>query len=195
MTRPPLILASTSRYRSALLGRLHVPFEVASPSWAEIRLADPSETAIANARGKARSVADSIPGSAVLGSDQVGWCDGRLLEKPETFTAACEQISFLSGREHELHTAVTLRMPDGREQTDCVIARLRIRTLAPERIASYVDLDSPLDCAGSYRIESLGISLFEYVRCDDPTAIEGLPLIATTRILEASGWMIPEGKR
>lgn len=185
---PTLILASTSRYRRVLLERLRVPFEVMAPEWDEVRMPDADATVQANAAGKARSASKARPEAAILASDQVAYCDGRILEKPGTEAAAREQLAFLAGREHSLHTCVVLRMPDERERDETTIARLKIRELTSEQIASYIRLDSPLDCAGSYKSEKLGIALFEYLRCDDPTSIEGLPLIATRRLLEAEGW-------
>lgn len=186
--RPTLILASTSRYRRALLERLQVPFEVLSPAWDEVRLSDPDTTVSVNALGKARAAAKERPDAAILASDQVAWCDGQILEKPGTPEAACRQLALLAGREHQLFTCVALRTPEGREREETVVAHLRVRPLTPEQIAGYVRLEAPLDCAGSYKSEGYGIVLFESLRCDDPTAIEGLPLISTRRLLEEAGW-------
>jgi septum formation protein len=187
---PTLVLASTSRYRRALLERLRVPFEVVAPQWTEVRLTDPGLTVLQNAMGKARSAAQARPAATILASDQVAFCEGRILEKPGGVDAACEQLAWLAGREHELHTCVLLRTPDGVERSETIVARLRIRSLSPEEIASYVRADLPLDCAGSYRSEGLGIVLFDYLRCEDPTAIVGLPLVATRRLLEDAGWKL-----
>ena len=186
--RPILILASTSPYRRALLERLRVPFEVMAPPWDEVRLNDPDTTVSANALGKARAAAEDRPGAVILASDQVAWCDGQILEKPGTPEAACRQLALLAGREHELYTCVALRTPDGREREETVVAHLRMRSLSPEQIASYVQLDAPLDCAGSYKCEGYGIVLFDSLRCEDPTAVEGLPLISTRRLLEEAGF-------
>ncbi len=188
---PGLILASTSRYRRALLERLRVPFETLAPAWEEVRLGDADGTVRANALGKARAAAAILPGAAILASDQVAWCAGRILEKPGTPKAAREQLAWLAGREHTLHTCVVLRLPDGSETEQLVIARLRVRPLRPDQIDAYVRLDAPLDCAGSYKTESLGIALFDSMQCDDPTAIEGLPLISVCRLLRDAGWEIP----
>lgn len=188
---PPLILASTSRYRRALLERLRIPFEALAPAWDEIRLGEPDGTVRSNALGKARAAARNRPDAAILASDQVGWCAGRILEKPGTPDAAREQLAWLAGREHTLHTAVALLTPSGDETLEIIVARLRVRPLRPDQIASYVRLDDPLDCAGSYKTESLGIALFDSMECDDPTSIEGLPLIAVCRLLRSAGWEIP----
>jgi septum formation protein len=186
--RPKLILASGSPYRRALLGRLGVAFETLVPTFEEVRLGDPNDTVRANAVGKARSVAVHQPNAAILASDQVAYCEGEIFEKPGTHDAACAQLGRLNGRAHTLHTCVLLRRPDGTEEEEIVIARLRIRSLSEEQISTYVRLEAPLDCAGSYKSEGLGIVLFDYLRCDDPTAIEGLPLISTRKLLERAGW-------
>jgi septum formation protein len=187
---PELVLASTSRYRKALLERLRVPFEVVAPGWDEVRLDDPDLTVLQNARGKAGVAAMARPRAAILASDQVAYCDGRILEKPLAEEAACEQLAWLSGKEHTLHTCVLLRTPDGIERFETAVARLRVRTLGADAIAAYVRADLPLDCAGSYRSEGFGIVLFDYLQCEDPTAIEGLPLVATRRLLEEAGWRL-----
>lgn len=187
---PPLVLASTSPYRRSLLSRLRVPFETVAPGCDEVRLPDPDETVRANALLKVRAGGALRPGAAVLGSDQVAFCSGRILEKPGSFERACEQLAWLSGRDHALHTCVALREPGGRESSETVVVRLVLRRLTRAQIESYVRLESPLDCAGSYKSERLGIALFDSVECDDPTAIQGLPLIATRRLLEAAGFAI-----
>jgi len=168
-----------------------VPFETLAPAWEEVRLDGPDPTVRANALGKARAGAQVRPDAAILASDQVGWCAGRILEKPGTPEAARAQLTWLAGREHTLHTSVVLRTPDGWEAEETIVARLRVRALRAEEIAAYVRLDEPLDCAGSYKTESLGIALFEALQCDDPTAIEGLPLISVCRLLRSAGWEIP----
>ncbi|MDM7915615.1 MAG: nucleoside triphosphate pyrophosphatase [Candidatus Eisenbacteria bacterium] len=184
---PRLVLASTSPYRRALLERLALPFDSIDPGWKEVRRSDPDETVRENAVGKARAGGALRPDAWILASDQVGYCDGQILEKPGTPVRAIEQLQFLSGREHTLHTGVVLRSPDGLEEIEIVVAHLRMRPLRLEQIEAYVRREAPLDCAGSYKSEALGILLFDSLRCDDPTAIVGLPLIATRRLLEAAG--------
>lgn len=187
-----LVLASTSPYRRALLDRLRIPYEPMAPAWEEVRVEhDPGATARENALGKARSVSKLRPESVVIGSDQIAWCSGKLLEKPGSLEAAAEQLAWIAGREHSLHTCVVLRTPEGQERDATVVARLWTRHLTREQIDNYIRHDDPIDCAGSYKFESFGIVLFERVECDDPTAIEGLPLIATRRLLEWGGWVLP----
>jgi septum formation protein len=189
---PELVLASTSPYRRTLLDRLRIRYEAIAPAWEEVRIEeDPDATVRANALGKARSGSQARPGAVVLGSDQVAFCSGRLLEKPGSAERAAEQLTWLAGREHTLHTCVALRMPDGREQDSTVVAHIWVRPLTREQIDSYIRHEDPIDCAGSYRFESLGIALFERIVCEDPTAIQGLPLISTCRLLEWAGWRLP----
>ncbi len=195
MSRPRLILASTSPFRRELLARLRIPFAVMAPHFHEIPPAGRPLTADAvralvleNARGKAESLRASCPDSWILASDQLAECDGLALAKPLAAERAFEQLRFLSEKEHWLHTAVVLLdARDGSTEAEVVTNRLRIRTLSDERIRRYVELEQPWNAAGSYLSERLGIALFDYLRGDDPTAIIGLPLIATCRLLEAAG--------
>jgi septum formation protein len=199
MQRPRLVLASTSPFRGELLRRLRIPFESAPPSFEEI-VAPPEPVTPArvralvleNARGKALSVRDAFPDSLLLGSDQLAECEGRVLAKPGTEERAFEQLRFLAGKEHRLHTAVALYDPAGdRLDAEAVTSSLRIRNLGDETLRRYLRLEQPLSSAGSYISEGLGIALFDYMRGDDPTAIVGLPLILTVRLLERAGLAIP----
>ena len=185
-----VILASTSPYRRRLLSRLGIEFDVASPSCDEdavkeehaTRGSTVAEIAADLADRKAASLEGIAAESIVIGSDQIAHLDGRVLDKPGSVPRACEQLGFLAGRTHELVTAVTVRRGTKvRRHTD--VTRLTLRPLAPAEIAEYVEADSPLDCCGSYKIESRGIALFDRVETEDPTAIEGLPLIAVARFL------------
>ena len=187
-----LVLASTSRYRAALLERLQIPFQSVAPdvNEAEVKdaLGDPLEIAEQLAAAKAVSVAERFPDAIVIGSDQVATIDGRILDKPGGVEGAIEQLGFLSGRAHELITAVcVVRRIDGEVRTHVDRTRLTMRPLSRGEIARYVALDVPLDCAGSYKIESAGIALFERIATEDFTAITGLPLMAVVRILREFG--------
>lgn len=188
--RWPLILASTSRYRQAQLARLGVAFGIARPDYDELPVAGLDAIALIahHARQKARAV-QALPTSAghiVLAADQGVVVDGELLGKPGTAPAAVAQLLRLGGREHALVTAVVLGLPDGRLLERLVPVTLRLRTLTLEEAQAYVEQDQPLDCAGSYRIEGAGPSLLEWARGDDPTAIEGLPMIAVAELLRAA---------
>ncbi len=188
---PRLILASTSRYRSALLTRLGLPFEAIAPGVDESEAKGwglgPRDLALELAGQKARAVAARNPDAVVIGSDQVGDLDGELLDKPGTDARACAQLASMQGRTHRLWTAVYVVGPAGAEARWVDETRLTMRALTAEQIAAYVAADQPLDCCGSFRIESLGVALFSKVEGADPTAIEGLPLMRLTTELAAFG--------
>jgi septum formation protein len=190
MRNPPLILASTSRYRRELLGRLRIPFDIAAPGVDEAVLPGetPAQTALRLAEAKARAVAAGRPEGLVVGSDQVASCDGEAIGKPGTHADAVAQLERLSGRTVTFHTAVALvNAATGRAQCDLVDVASTFRTLSPAEIETYLRREQPYDCAGAVRSEALGIALFERIASDDPTALIGLPLIALARMLRAEG--------
>ncbi|MBT8065122.1 MAG: septum formation protein Maf [Gammaproteobacteria bacterium] len=189
-----MILASSSPYRKTLLERLGLPFRTESPEIDES--ARPGESARALvarlAREKARAISRLNPSAIVIGSDQVAVCGEDIVGKPGTFERAVEQLSSFSGREVVFHTAVALC----RAETDHLFERtvdtvLRFRDLSQEEIRRYVWRENPLDCAGSFKSELGGISLFRAVESDDPTAIVGLPLIAVAEALRRAGFEVP----
>jgi len=191
-----LILASTSPYRRALLERLGLTFRCEAPGVDEeaIKRLFPDPIALAQrlALEKAAAIASRFPDAIVIGSDQLATIDGEILGKPATPEKAVAQLERLSGRTHELVTAVcVMRQAAGqlREHTD--VTRLTMRSLDRDSLARYVALDRPTDCAGSYKIESAGVSLFANIETDDFTAITGLPLIATVRMLAEFGMQVP----
>jgi len=190
---PPLLLASTSRYRAGLLARLGLPFESVRPGVDERPRAGeaPASLALRLAAAKAEAVAASRPGALVLGSDQVASCDGRILGKPGSREAAIAQLQQMSGREAVFLTAVALAGGDQPPEQVLDTTTVRFRSLAVDEITRYVDAESPLDCAGSFKAEGLGIVLFEAIESRDPTALVGLPLIATARLLRARGVALP----
>ncbi len=185
---PPLILASTSPYRRALLERLGLPFEVASPGCDEEvgALTDPVEIVHELSLRKARAVAADRPDALVIGSDQVLALDDAILGKPGTPERARAQLARLSGRAHRLVTGVAVIQGD-RERVDHEDFRLVFRELAAGEIARYVELDDPVDCAGSYKLESRGIWLVDELDGRDESSIVGLPLLKLTRMLRAFG--------
>lgn len=190
---PPLVLASTSRYRRDLLARLGLPFACEAPGVDEdVDGAGhaPEARALALALAKARAVAVRRPDAIVLGSDQVCALGDEVLGKPGSVATACAQLQRLQAREHRLATAVAI-VHGRREHTFLDVTRLHMRALTAEAIQRYVAADQPLDCAGSYRIEGLGISLFERIESEDQTAIVGLPLLATARALRELGYVLP----
>jgi septum formation protein len=191
---PLLILASTSRYRRALLERLQLPFTVVAPAVDEAVLAGetPAATAVRLAEAKARAVAARHPGALVIGSDQVADCDGVAVSKPETHAVAVAQLTAQSGRTIVFHTALALvNAATGGCRRVLVDVRSTFRTLSPDEIERYLQRERPYDCAGAVRSESLGIVLFERIESDDPTALIGLPLIALARLLREEGVILP----
>lgn len=190
MPAPALILASTSRYRQELLARLRLPFTVESPGVDETAM--PRETPCALARrlalAKARAVAERHPDALVIGSDQVAELDGQAMGKPGSHARAVEQLRAMSGRSVVFHTAVaTLRLASGYSAQALVPVTVRLRRLGDSEIERYLRAEQPYDCAGSAKVETLGIALVEAVESDDPTALVGLPLIRTCAMLRAGG--------
>ena len=185
---PPLILASTSRYRQELLTRLRLPFEAVAPEVDETPLAGEVPAALAErlALAKARAVASLHPHAVVIGSDQVADLDGEPLGKPGTHEAARAQLQRMSGREVVFQTAVAVVAP-GLAAIERAEVRVRLRPLSDHEIEAYLLADQPYDCAGSAKVESLGIALLDAVVSDDPTALIGLPLIRTCQLLRRAG--------
>ena len=190
---PRLVLASTSRYRAELLARLRLPFDSARPEVDEApRPGEPPATlALRLAAAKAGAIAALHADAVVIGSDQVASCDGRTLGKPGTREAAIAQLLAMSGREAAFLTAVAVTGPGGGLVTALDTTTVRFRPLSDDEIARYVDAERPLDCAGSFKCEGLGIALFEAIESRDPTALVGLPLIATARLLRGAGFALP----
>jgi septum formation protein len=188
-----LILASTSRYRRALLERLRLPFRCVAPRVEETQHAGESvESMVARlARDKALAVSRQHPEALVIGADQAASLGGRALGKPGERERAIEQLLHCSGQSVVFHTAVCLHGPDGDEQGALDTTVVRFRTLSEAEILRYVEAESPLDCAGSFKCEGLGISLFDGIDSEDPSALVGLPLIALCRLLRARGLQLP----
>jgi septum formation protein len=193
---PELVLASTSPYRRQLLERLGLAFEAAAPACDEAAEKargpeEPLALAAHLARAKATSLRASHPGRYLLGGDQIAAVDGAILDKPGTEARAREQLARLCGREHRLITAICLAHPDGALDEHVDVCRLVMRPLEADEIARYVAHDRPLDCCGSYRVERLGVALFESIDAPDFTAIEGLPLMKVAATLRRAGFVIP----
>jgi len=182
----PLVLASTSRYRRALLERLGLPFEAAAPDYEEehdLGLS-PDELVLELARRKAFSLAPRFPDALIVGSDQVAELEGEILLKPGTEARAREQLARLAGRTHRLLTGLAVHEPaTGRTEQVLDVHEMCLRPLTGEQIADYVARERPLDCAGAYKIEGVGIALFEALRGEDYTAIIGLPLTRLVGLL------------
>jgi len=188
----PLILASTSRYRAELLGRLAVPFEVIPPALDETPLPAETPAGLAQrlAASKAQAVARQKPGRWVLGSDQVPSLEGKVLGQPGNREAALAQLLACSGKSVMFYTAVALVAGDWCfDHLDTTIVRFRVLTHA--EAGRYLDAEPAYDCAGSFKVEGLGISLFEAIETRDPTSLVGLPLIAVRRLLFEAGYFVP----
>jgi septum formation protein len=187
---PRLVLASTSPYRRTLLERLRLPFTTASPKVDELPRPGESPRGLAQrlAIAKAEAVAKLNPDAWVIGADQVAECDDDVLGKPGTAERARMQLSMCSGRVVTFHTAVRLANARGDAHTHVDVTRVKFRVLESEEIERYVELDQPLDCAGSFRSEGLGIVLFERVETEDPTALIGLPLLWVAGALRKAGF-------
>ena len=186
----PIVLASQSPYRRELLARLGVNFECASPDLDEDatkeKISSSSLLAKTLARLKAQKVLAKFPNHLVIGADQVLDLEGEIFSKPGTSQRAVEQLEELSGKTHKLITAVCLASSGELIEFENV-AKLTMYPLNAEEIQNYVDTDKPLNCAGSYKIESAGIRLFKKIEADDFTSIVGLPLIQLNAHLRRLG--------
>ena len=188
-----LILASTSAYRRELLARLRLPFDVARPDVDERPLSGESPAALAQrlAIAKAAAIAQCEPQAFVIGSDQVAELEGRPLGKPGDRAGAIAQLGAMSGRPVRFTTAVCVHRNGDAPRVAIDITTVRFRPLSLAEIERYVDAEQPFDCAGSFKSEGLGITLFEAIDSADPTALIGLPLIAVSAILRAEGFDVP----
>ena len=188
-----LILGSTSVYRRELLSRLRIPFDVVSPEVDETP--HPSETpqqlACRLAMAKARAVAVRHPASVVIGSDQVADLDGEPMGKPHTHDRAVEQLRRMRGKAVIFQTAVAVVCQEIKfAQMDLAQVKVTFRDLSDAEIEAYLLAETPYDCAGSAKSEGLGIAILESIDNDDPTALVGLPLIRTCRMLRAAGLVL-----
>jgi septum formation protein len=194
MNSKPLILASTSPYRRQLLERLRLPFTVQSPQIDESSQPgeSPRELVLRLSERKARAAGANQAGALIIGSDQVAVLNGEILGKPGNRRNAIAQLQKCSGSSVMFHSGLCLLdTGTGELQLDDVLFEVKFRGLTPQQIERYVDHEQPFDCAGSFKAESLGISLFEYMRGDDPTALIGLPLIRLTTMLQNAGILLP----
>jgi septum formation protein len=190
LSHPPLVLASTSPYRRALLARLRLPFEVESPGVDETALAGETarDTALRLALAKARAVVPKFPRALVIGSDQLATLDGERLGKPGGHERAVAQLKAMRGRTVVFHTALALiNSTSGAMQTAEVPTEVRFRDYSDKEIECYVEIERPYDCSGSAKIEGLGVVLVERVSGDDPTALIGLPLVQLCAMLRNEG--------
>jgi len=194
MSPPALILASTSPYRRALLQRLGLEFSAQAPGIEERHV--PGEAPEARARRlaseKARAVATRAPEAVVIGSDQVAAAGAQVLDKPGDLAGARAQLSALAGQRAHFHTAcAVVHRASGLEALHLDTTVVSVRALAPAEIERYLERERPFDCAGSFKVEALGIALFERIDSEDPTALIGLPLIWLAATLRRAGYALP----
>lgn len=189
---PSLVLASGSRYRAALLQRLRLPFEICAPDADETPYAGEAVAALTRrlARDKAAALRDRFPQAWILGSDQSAASGDRILGKPGTLEQAREQLRSLSGQTVDFLTAVVLAR-DGQILEGLDVTTVKFRRLDGAEIDRYLAAEPALDCAGSFKCEGLGITLFEEIDSRDPTGLVGLPLILTSRLLREAGFSLP----
>jgi septum formation protein len=188
-----LILGSTSKYRRELLSRLRIPFDVVAPEVDETPKERelPLNLAQRLALEKARAVAALHPSAVVIGSDQVADLEGCALGKPLIHARATEQLRRMRGKTVIFQTAVAVVcLEAGFEMQDVAAVKVLFRQLSDAEIEAYLLAELPYDCAGSAKSEGLGIALLEHIDNDDPTALVGLPLIRTARMLRAAGVVI-----
>jgi septum formation protein len=187
---PSIVLASTSLYRRDLLARLRLPFEVRAPAVNEAALPGETarETTLRLAQAKARAVAPECPAALIIGCDQVAVLDGVSLGKPGSHANAVAQLKAMRGRSVLFHTALTLfNAKTGALQTAEVPTTVHFRQYGDAEIERYLEMERPYDCAGSAKIEGIGIVLVESVHSTDPTALIGLPLIQLAAMLRNEG--------
>lgn len=188
-----LVLASTSPYRRQLLARLRVDFDAVDSRVDEdahkARGLKPDQLVRELAEAKARAVSTIRPDALIIAGDQMAVLDGRLLGKPSSVDGCVQQLSLLAGRTHQLITALcVLDATSGAIETVVDVHDMTMRGLEEGQIRRYVNLDEPLDCAGSYKLESFGVALFERVAGSDPTAIVGMPLMRLVTMLGKMGY-------
>lgn len=189
---PELVLVSTSPYRKELLARLGLKFRAVAPRFEETHEheGDPAALALALARGKAMSVAEDFPNAILIGSDQVVWFESRVLGKPGTPERALHELLALRGHVHEFYMGLFLYHTEKKAGQEFIVkgsAKLRA-DLTAEELRRYIEIDNPIDCAGSAKTEGAGLMLFERLDCEDWTAIIGLPLIALITGLRKWGY-------
>lgn len=190
----PLILGSTSRYRQDLLKRLGLPFSVEAPGVDETPLPNeaPAALALRLALAKARAVAARHPEAVVIGSDQVADLHGLALGKPGSYERAVAQLRQMRGQTVQFQTALAVVcQATGMERGDLAVVNVVFRELSDAEIERYLRIEQPYDCAGSAKSEGLGITLLDRIDNDDPTALVGLPLIRTARLLREAGMVLP----
>jgi len=192
--QPPVVLGSSSPFRRELLLRLGLDFTTSAPDIDETQLSGEQPAAFVSrlAEEKARAVAGTHRDALIIGSDQAACIGPAILGKPGSRTRAMEQLRAASGKRVTFYTGLCLlNTTSGRAQVTCEPFHVHFRTLEEAQIERYLDAEEPYNCAGSFKSEGLGISLFQRLEGDDPTALIGLPLIRLIDMLAAEGVAIP----
>ena len=185
-----LVLASSSPYRRELLSRFKLPFDVFSPDIDESpRMAENAKgISVRLAREKAFKVAPHYSNSLIIGSDQIAECHNQIIEKPNTHAIAVKQLQFLSGKVVTFYTSLCLLNTQTKKLQECVVDfEVKYKKLNSEIIESYLLKEQPYNCVGSIKSEGLGITLLDYIKGEDPTALIGLPLIELSNLLRNEG--------
>lgn len=191
---PKIVLGSTSPFRREILAKLAIPFATASPAIDETRLPqeEPATLVVRLAEQKARAAGKTFPAALVIGSDQVACVDGEILGKPGNRANAIQQLEKTSGKTVTFYTGLCLlNTASGTAQTSCELFKVHFRDLVLDQISRYVDQEQPFNCAGSFKSEGLGITLFRKLEGDDPNTLIGLPLIRLVDMLEQEGLFLP----
>ncbi|MGF1725523.1 Maf-like protein [Photobacterium nomapromontoriensis] len=189
----PLLLASTSPYRQSLLAKLQLPFTTAKPNTDETPLPNEHAEQLVRrlAKNKAQACADDYPDHLIIGSDQVCVINGHIVGKPHTLENACRQLKDASGQIVTFYTGLCLHNAQtGLSDVICELFHVHFRELSDEAIRHYVEREQPLECAGSFMSEGLGIALFDRLEGRDPNTLVGLPLIALREMLEKQGYTV-----
>ena len=185
-----LILASSSVYRQQLLKQLKIPFQTSSPDIDETsKIGEgPKDLVLRLAKEKAKAVAHEFSSHLIISSDQVAVIEDEIIGKPLVHEAAVTQLTKASGKTVSFYTSICLlNSNSGSTQLDFEITKVKFRKLSLQQIDNYLKKDKPYDCAGSFRAESLGITLFDSIESNDPNALIGLPLIKLSNFLKNSG--------
>jgi septum formation protein len=191
---PPLVLASTSSFRKELLQRLQIPFTTFAPNIDETPLGNEAPEAMVRrlTEGKAKAARELFPNHLIIASDQCAVCEEDIIGKPGTHVRAIEQLSRFSGKSITFLTGLCLlNTVTGNTQVDCVHFIVRFRTLSAQQIENYLHIETPYQCAGSFKAEGLGIALFAEMSGEDPNALIGLPLIRLITFLANEGVQLP----
>jgi len=193
-TLPRIILASTSPFRAQLLNKLHLPFDQASPNIDESPLKNETPQAMVArlSEAKALEIAQNQPNHIIIGSDQCAVFQNQPIGKPHTTANAIKQLQQFSQQTITFYTGLCVINTATQQVFNRMdTTQVHFRKLSQEVIEHYIEIEQPLNCAGSFKSEGLGITLFEKIQSNDPNALIGLPLIELTNIFYQMGYPLP----